>query len=204
MELREIYRTRSPYDRKYLLFRTHWLLQRVHTKFRIGTDSGTDPSGMQRRPPFTNMKIQIPVVPQEKIINRWAHVKCGDRRVRLHLAIYHYINIISIYSTKNVHNIWKCFILIGWLMFTIFEQLMMNLDNIATGTMPVWNDFPRALYMWNRFSRVIFIYFWQDLPLLKQTALFIVFCQYGRFGNVNAGEFTYSFSSFFAEWDVMY
>ena len=44
-------------------------------------DSGTDPSGMQRRPPFTNMKIQIPVVPQEKIIKIWAHVKCGDRRV---------------------------------------------------------------------------------------------------------------------------
>ena len=45
-----------------------WLFQRVQTKFRIGTDPGTDPSGMQRRPPFTNMKIQIPVVPQEKII----------------------------------------------------------------------------------------------------------------------------------------
>ena len=56
------------YDRKYLLSRTLWLFQRVQTKFRIGTDSGTDPSGMQRRPPFTNMKIQIPVVPQEKII----------------------------------------------------------------------------------------------------------------------------------------
>jgi hypothetical protein len=81
MELREIYRTRSPYDRKYLLSRTLWLFQRVQTKFRIGTDSGTDPSGMQRRPPFTNMKIQIPVVPQEKLIKIWAHVKCGDRRV---------------------------------------------------------------------------------------------------------------------------
>jgi hypothetical protein len=41
---------------------------KVQTKFRIGTDSGTDLSGMQRRLPFTNMKIQIPMVPKEKII----------------------------------------------------------------------------------------------------------------------------------------
>lgn len=58
MELREIYRTRSPYDRKYLLSRTLWLFQRVQTKFRNGTDSGTGPSGMQRRPRLRTWKYK--------------------------------------------------------------------------------------------------------------------------------------------------
>jgi hypothetical protein len=49
-------------------------------EFKPSSDSGSD-SDMQRRTPFTNMKVQIPVVPQEKIIEIWAHVKCGDRRV---------------------------------------------------------------------------------------------------------------------------
>ena len=46
-----------------------------------------------------------------------------------------------------------------------------TLDNgglcLATGTIPVSNDFPRALYLWHKFSRVIFIYFCQDLSPLK-------------------------------------
>jgi hypothetical protein len=33
---------------------------------------------------------------------------------------------------------------------------------LATGTIPVSNDFPRGLYLWHRFSRVFFIYFCQD------------------------------------------
>ena len=37
---------------------------------------------------------------------------------------------------------------------------------LATGTMPVSNDFPRELYLWHRFSRVTHIYFCQDLSPL--------------------------------------
>ena len=37
---------------------------------------------------------------------------------------------------------------------------------LATGTIPVSSDFPRALYLWNRFFRIILIYVWQDLPAL--------------------------------------
>ena len=69
-----------------------------------------------------------------------------------------------------VHNIRKCCILIGSSVCTIFNS---ELDNgwlyLATGTLPVSNDFPRVLYLWHRFSRVIFIYFCQDLfPLVNK------------------------------------
>ena len=37
---------------------------------------------------------------------------------------------------------------------------------LAAGTIPVSNDFPRALSMWHRISRVIFMYFCQDLSQL--------------------------------------
>ena len=39
------------YGRKYLTPRTLWFLQKVQTKFQIGTNSGTGLSGKQRRPP---------------------------------------------------------------------------------------------------------------------------------------------------------
>ena len=49
-----------------------------------------------------------------------------------------------------VHKLWKCFILIGWLVFTIFEQFMVNWWLcLATATIPVLNDFPRELYLRN-------------------------------------------------------
>jgi hypothetical protein len=38
---------------------------------------------------------------------------------------------------------------------------------LATGTMPVSNDFPRELYLWHRCSRVTHIYFCQDLSPLE-------------------------------------
>jgi hypothetical protein len=48
-------------------------------------------------------------------------------------------------------------------VFTIFEQCMRNLGNgwlyLATGTIPVWYDFRCTLYLWNRFSCIILIYF---------------------------------------------
>jgi hypothetical protein len=64
-------------------------------------------------------------------------------------------------------------------------ELFLNstLDNgwlyLATGTIPVSNDFPRGLYLWHRFSRVIFVYFCQDLSPLKQTRA-AVCCQHGQ------------------------
>jgi hypothetical protein len=46
-----------------------------------------------------------------------------------------------------------------------------TLDNgrlyLATGIIPISSDFPRGLYLWHRFARVIFIYFCQDLSPLK-------------------------------------
>ena len=71
-----------------------------------------------------------------------------------------------------VYSIWKLPILIGWLVCTIFEQCMINIGNgwlyLVTGTIPVWDDFPRALYLWNIFSRVICIYFGKIKPPLIQ------------------------------------
>jgi hypothetical protein len=58
----------------------------------------------------------------------------------------HYFNLI--------HNIWKYFILIGWLVFNLGH----GWKYLGMGTIQVCSDF-----LWNRFSRVIFIYFWQDL-----------------------------------------
>jgi hypothetical protein len=52
-------------------------------------------------------------------------------------------------------------------VFAIFEQFMFNFGNavtrlcLAMGTMPVGNDFRWRLHLWNIFSRVIFLYFWQ-------------------------------------------
>jgi len=66
-----------------------------------------------------------------------------------------------------VHTIWKCFILIGWWVLAIFEQFMLNCGHgvtrlcLTTGTIPVENDFPWRLYLWNIFSRVICLYVWQ-------------------------------------------
>jgi hypothetical protein len=60
-----------------------------------------------------------------------------------------------------------------WLNNQCVLFLNSTLDNgwlyLATGTMPVSNDFPRALCLGHRFSRVIFIYFCQDLsPLMNK------------------------------------
>jgi hypothetical protein len=52
-------------------------------------------------------------------------------------------------------------------MKMLYFDWMISVYYLATGTMPVSNHFPRALYMWHRFSRVIFIYFGQDLNTLK-------------------------------------
>ena len=44
------------------------------------------------------------------------------------------------------HPLQQCFILIGWLVLTIFQQFILNLENgwlcLATGIIPVWKDFP--------------------------------------------------------------
>jgi hypothetical protein len=53
----------------------------------------------------------------------------------------------------------------------MIEIEILPLDNawlyLASGTIPVSNDFLQAL--WHRFSRVIFIYLWQDLsPLMNK------------------------------------
>jgi hypothetical protein len=69
-----------------------------------------------------------------------------------------------------VHSIRKCCI---WLDNQCVLFLNSTLDNgwlyLATGTMPVSNEFPLALCPWHIFSRVIFIYFCQDLsPLMNK------------------------------------
>ena len=107
---------------------------------------------------------------------------------------YHYIHLTCVHSVL-VHNIWKCLILIGWLVITIFEQCMLNLGNgwlyLATGTIPVWYDFQCTLYLWNRFSCIIFIYFFGKIYLCwnrRHCLSFAVIMT--RFGNVNANKFT--------------
>jgi len=58
-----------------------------------------------------------------------------------------------------------------------------TLDNgglyLATETISVSNDFPRGLYLWHIFFRVIFIYFCQDLSPLNFTRA-VVCCQHGQ------------------------
>jgi hypothetical protein len=48
-----------------------------------------------------------------------------------------------------------------------------TLDNgwlcLATGTIPVSNDFPQTPYLWHRFFRVIALYFCQDYPITATT-----------------------------------
>jgi len=46
---------------------------------------------------------------------------------------------------------------------------------LGMGTIQVCNDF-----LWNRFSRVIFIYFSQDLINGYVTSMFIIYCQHGE------------------------
>ena len=61
--------------------------------------------------------------------------------------------------------VWKCFILIRWLVFAIFEQFMLNFGNavtrlcLAMGTMAVGNDFlwrPPVEYIFPRYFFYIF------------------------------------------------
>jgi hypothetical protein len=69
-------------------------------------------------------------------------------------------------------------------VFTIVEQFMLNLQVTISSdqTYTSLKGFHVGTLLWNTFSRVNVMYFWQDLPTLKYTALyaFIVCSQHGE------------------------
>ena len=100
-----------------------------------------------------------------------------ERRMRQNIPM----NLLQIcsYDFIWVHNIWKCCILIGWLLFTIFEQFMLSHGNrrlyLAMETIPVLNDFPHTLYLLEYIFPHYFYIF-----LARMTSLKIIFCQHGE------------------------
>ena len=88
---------------------------------------------------------------------------CPDVDSLSWICIYSNIFIISTYHMK----------MLLWLDNQCVLFLNSTLDNgwiyLATGTIPVSNDFPRALYLWHRFFRVIFISFCQGWLQVMQT-----------------------------------
>ena len=54
-------------------------------------------------------------------------------------------------------------------MFTFLNSvyLILTTGEIATGTIPVSNDFTRTLYMWNRFSCGFFHIFLETFAFVK-------------------------------------
>jgi hypothetical protein len=110
-----------------------------------------------------------------------SHLKTGNKSSLNAIFPSRFEGSYKIYSCRQctyivyiylVPNIRKCCILI-WYFFFIIIVLFLNrtLDDgrlyLATETIPVSNDFPRALYLWHRFSRLIHIFFCQDLSPLK-------------------------------------
>ena len=81
----------------------------------------------------------------------------------------------------------ECFILIVWLVFTIFGQFMLNLGkgwswlNLGAGGNYInLKRFPAGtIHLWNRYFRVIFIYFLSPLKR-RHHCLFFVCCQHSE------------------------
>ena len=87
------------------------------------------------------------------------------------IEIYSNLNVNFVDSdqiSENIHLLFitigflgcRCLILIGWLMHTYFNSLCLILTtgDIATGNIPIWNDFMRWLYLWNNIFPVTFIF----------------------------------------------